>query len=127
MEHSTHSMSSLAFLLGVKADVCILVVNSIDVEEYIRDTIDGIRAVCKAPTLALAMGDREKHIRVAYGQSMITPQKMGRSDIERHLKRLEDTFQLPAVEILSEVGQQRVVDTVVQYFSKDQIPAVSTA
>jgi hypothetical protein len=52
---------------------------------------------------------------------------MGRSDIERHLKRLEDTFQLPAVEILSEVGQQRVVDTVVQYFSEDQIPAVSTA
>ena len=32
------------FLLGVKPDACILVVNSIDTEEYIRDTIDGIRA-----------------------------------------------------------------------------------
>lgn len=127
MEHSTHTMSSLAFLLGVKPDACILVVNSIDVDAYIRDTIDGIRAVCKAPTLILAMGDREKHIRMAYGQSMVTPQKMGRSDIEGHLKRLEDAFQLPAVEILSEVGQQRVVETMIQYFSKDHIPAVSTA
>ena len=31
-EHSTHCLSSLAFLLGVKPDACILVVNSIDAD-----------------------------------------------------------------------------------------------
>ena len=127
MAHSTHTMSSLAFLLGVKPDACILVVNSIDAEAYVRDTIDGIRAVCKAPTLLLAMGDREKHVRMAYGRSMITPQKMSQSDIAGHLKRLEDTFQLPAVEILSDEGQQRIVDIVVEYFSTDQASLASTA
>ncbi len=126
MEHSTHTMSSLAFLLGVKPDACILVVNSIDAEAYIRDTIDGIRAVCKAPTLLLAMGDREKHIRMAYGRSMITPQKMERSALENHIKKLEDTFQVPAVEILSEDGQMRAVETVIQYFSEDQQVLAST-
>ena len=124
-EHSTHAMSSLAFLLGVKPDACILVVNSIDAEAYIRDTIDGIRAVCKAPTLLLAMGDREKHIRMAYGRSMVTPQKMGRSEIDGHLKRLEDTFQLPVIEILSEVGQQRAVETVVRYFSEEPVASMA--
>ena len=124
-EHSTHCLSSLAFLLGVKPDVCILVVNSIDTEEYIRDTIDGIRAVCKAPTILLAMGDREKHIRTAYGRSMITPKKMAQSQIDRHLKKLQDTFCVPSIEILSETGQQRLVETVIQYFSKDDTSTIA--
>lgn len=119
-EHHTHCLSSLAFLLGVKPDACVLVVNSIDATAYIRDTIDGIRAFCKAPTLLLAMGNREKHIRTAYGRSLITPKKMARYEIDRHLQALEDAFQLPAIEILSERGQQRLVETVIQYFSADQ-------
>ena len=124
-EHSTHCLSSLAFLLGVKPDACILVVNSIDAEEYIRDTIDGIRAVCKAPTILLAMGDHEKHIRTAYGRSMITPKKMAQSQIDRHLKKLQDTFCMPAIEILSETGQQRLVENVIQYFSKDDTSTIA--
>ncbi|MYD61570.1 MAG: S8 family serine peptidase [Gemmatimonadetes bacterium] len=124
-EHSTHCLSSLAFLLGVKPDACILVVNSIDAEEYIRDTIDGIRAVCKAPTISLAMGDHEKHIRTAYGRSMITPKKMAQSQIDRHLKKLQDSFCVPAIEILSETGQQRLVKTVIQYFSKDDTSTIA--
>ena len=123
-EHSTHCLSSLAFLLGVKPDACILVVNSIDGEEYIRDTIDGIRAVCKAPTILLAMGDHEKHIRTAYGRSMITPKKMAQAQIDQHLKKLQDTFCVPAIEILSETGQQRLVETVIQYFSKDDTSTI---
>jgi hypothetical protein len=120
MDHKTHAMPSVAFLLGVKPDACILVVNSIDAEDYIRDTIDGIRALCKAPTLLLAMADREKHVRMVYGRGLITPQKMARSNIEGHLKRLEDTFQLPAVEILSADGQQRIMETVVRFFSSEK-------
>ncbi len=124
-DHSTHCLSSLAFLLGVKPDACILVVNSIDAEEYIRDTIDGIRAVCKAPTILLAMGDHEKHIRTAYGRSMITSKKMAQSQIDRHLKKLQDSFCVPAIEILSETGQQRLVETVIQYFSKDDTSTIA--
>ena len=70
--------------------------------------------------LGKGMGNREKHIRTAYGRSLITPKKMARYEIDRHLQALEDAFQLPAIEILSERGQQRLVDTVIQYFSADQ-------
>lgn len=117
-EHRTHSLISTAFLLGTKPDACILVVNSMDADEYIQDTIDGLRAFAKAPTLLLAMSDQEKHIRAAYGRTFVKPRPMTAEHIERTLARLEDRFSLPAVSILSEEGQQRMVDTVVNHFAE---------
>lgn len=120
IEHpSTHTMSSLAFLLGTRPDAVVLVVNSIDPEEYIEDTIACLRGLAKAPTIALAMSDKEKHIRAAYGRSWITPRQMSEEEIERNLRRLEDRFGIPAAAILSRAGEDRLVETVVAHFSKD--------
>ena len=126
-EPRTLCMSSLAFLLGAKPDACILVVNSIDADAYIRDTIDGIRAVGKAPALLLAMSDKEKHIRAAYGRSFVTSRQMAPQEIAGRLRRLEQTFGLPAVAIASEEGQQRAVETVVRYFSEEKSPCQKIA
>lgn len=117
-DHTTHSLSSIAFLLGVKPDACVLVVNSIDSDEYIMDTLDGIRAVCKAPTVALAMGDREKHVRSAYGKSLVTTIPLSQDEVNSHLKRLADAFDLPAIQILSECDQERLLDILVDFFSR---------
>jgi hypothetical protein len=116
-EQGTHSMPSIAFLMGTRPDACILVVNSIDPDGYIRDTLDAIRALGKAPTILLAMSDKEKHIRTAYGRSLVTPRQMSPEEIERRLRALEETFRLPAVEILSERGQQRMVETILRHFA----------
>ena len=118
-EHSTHSLSSIAFLLGTKPDACILVVNSIDADAHIQDTIDGIRALAKAPTLLLAMSDKEKHIRAAHGRTFIKPRPMRSEEIERKLHCLEDRFGLPSVAILSEEGQRQIVETVIDYFAEE--------
>ena len=119
-QHSTHSLPSIAFLLGTKPDVCVLVVNSIDPDEYIQDTMDAIRALGKAPTLLLAMSDKEKHIRAAYGRSWITPRQLSREEIDEKLCCLGDKFSLPAVEITSGEGQQMMMETVIQYFTAGQ-------
>ncbi|MDA0745030.1 MAG: DUF1611 domain-containing protein [bacterium] len=120
-EHATHALPSLAFALGTKPDACILVVNSIDSHSYIRDTIDGLRAIAKVPTLLLAMGDQEKHIRTAYGRTLISPRKMSPEEIGQHLQRLEDTFAIPAVEILSDEGQNKMIETIIEHFRADPL------
>ena len=116
---STHTMSSLAFLLGTRPDAVVLVVNSIDPEEYIEDTIACLRGLAKAPTIALAMSDKEKHIRAAYGRSWITPRQMSDGEIESNLRRLEDRFGIPAGGILSRAGEDRLVEAVIGHFSQD--------
>ena len=116
LEHATHSLPALAFLLGTKPDACVLVVNSIDPDDYVQDTIDAIRSVGKTPTILLAMSDKEKHIRAAYGRTLVAPRQMSREEIDRKLHDLEARFGLPAAEITSEEGQQRIVDAVIGHF-----------
>ena len=82
-EHGAHSMASVSFLLGTKPDACILVVNSIDADRYVEDSMDAIRALAKAPTLLLAMSDKKKHIMAAYGRSWVAPRQMRRGGNRR--------------------------------------------
>ncbi len=119
-EHGAPSMVSIAFLLGTKPDACILVVNSIDADRYIEDSIDALRVLAKAPTLLLAMSDKEKHIRAAYGRSWVMPRQMKPAEISGKLGYLEDRFCLPAVEIASAQGQRRMAEEVVRFFASSQ-------
>ena len=118
-EPSTHSLSSISFLLGTRPDACILVVNSIDPDEYIQDTIDVIRAVGKAPVILLAMSDKEKHVRSAYERSWVTQRQMSRAEIDARVNELQNRFDMPAIEIVSIDGQQKMTDVVIDYFAAD--------
>ena len=116
--NSRYFLPSIAFLLGTKPDACLLVVNSIDPDQYIQDTIDSIRGIGKAPTILLAIGDKEKHIRTAYGRSWVTPRQMSKEEIQGKLQYLESKFGLPAIEITSERDQVKMIETILGYFSK---------
>ena len=119
-EPGNHTLSTLAFMLGTKPDANILVVNSVDDGEYIRDTMNTLKAITKGPVLCLAMSDKEKHIRAAYGRTLISPRQMSKEEIREKLAYLEDRFEIPAVEIVSEEGQQRMVDVIIRYFADEQ-------
>ena len=123
-EPETHNLSTVAFLMGVKPDACLLVVNSIDTDDYIQDTIDGIRAMCHAPTLLLAMSDKEKHVREAYGRTSIKPRPMSKEDSRRKLRHLEQKFKLPALSIASQADVHKAVEVVIDYFAdtRDKVP-----
>ena len=120
-EHQTHTLPTLAFLTGVKPQSCLLVVNSVDADDYIQDTIDGIRALCQTPTLLLAMSDRAKHIRTAYGRTSIKPQPMAAVEVRDKLNRLEQTFGLPAVSIADEADIHRAVEVVINHFAEEEV------
>lgn len=119
-EPGNHTLTTLAFMLGTKPDANILVVNSVDDGEYIRDTMNTLKAITKGPVLCLAMSDKEKHIRAAYGRTLISPRQMSKEEIRKKLAYLEDRFEIPAVEIVSEEGQQRMVDLIISYFADEQ-------
>ena len=121
--HNSHTEPSIHFLLGTKPDACILVVNSTDSDAYIQDTMDGIRILGKAPVVLLAMSDKEKHARSVYGKTWVSSRQMSEGEIKGHLERLEASFGLPAVAIVAEEGQQRMVDTVVNHFAAENGPA----
>ena len=113
---------------SAQPDACILVVNSIDPEEYIRDTMDAIRSLVRAPTILLAMSDKEKHVRAAYGRSSVAPRQMSPAEIETKLRCLEERFGLPATGILSEDGPTTVAETVIRHFSvENSEPPCQTA
>ena len=119
---ATHTLPSIAFLLGTRPDACVLVVNSVDPVDYIRDTIDALRVFGKAPTIMLAMSDKEKHIRSAYGRTLVTPRRLSQEEIQRRLEELEETFGLPAVAAASEEGRLRMVEAVLDHFAAERPP-----
>ncbi len=120
-EQQTHTLPTLAFLMGVKPQACLLVVNSVDPDSYIQNTIDGIRALCQAPTLLLAISDQAKHIRTAYGRTSIKPQPMTAAEVRDKLNRLEQTFGLPAVSIADEADIHRAIEVVINHFAEEEV------
>jgi uncharacterized NAD-dependent epimerase/dehydratase family protein len=118
VEHSTHSVTSVPFLFGTKPDAAVLVVNSIDHDDYIQDTIDALRSIAKCKVIALAMSDKAKHIRSAYGRSMVTPQSMPESEIDQHLSRLQSRFRLPVHCIARQEDVQKLTGAILDYFSE---------
>ena len=84
--------------------------------------MDGIRILGKAPVILLAMSDKEKHARSVYGKTWVSSRQMSESEIKDHLERLEASFGLPAVAIVAEEGQQRMVDIVVNHFAVEKGP-----
>ena len=116
IDRNHHTLSAISFLFGVKPDACILVVNSVDPQQYIQDTIDAIRILAKAPTILLAMSDREKQVNSAYGRNYVWDSPLNQKEIQKKLTSLEDTTGLPAIQITSEIGQQKMVQEILRHF-----------
>ncbi|MBQ37920.1 MAG: hypothetical protein CME04_16155, partial [Gemmatimonadaceae bacterium] len=119
-DHRTMTLPTLAFLLGARPDAVILVVNDIDPEDYIEDTIAGLRAVVHAEVIALAVSDRGKQLNQRHGRSWMTQRQDAPAELQATLQRLQERFGLPVVQITSEAGIIRVSDTVVAHFSRSQ-------
>ncbi|MBD3289251.1 S8 family serine peptidase [candidate division KSB1 bacterium] len=110
-------LPAMAFLFGTQPDAYILTVNSIDPDEYIRDSIHALEALGKGKTILLTMSDKEKNIQASFGTSRVISRQLSESEIADKLNYLEQTFKIPATEVISEQGQQKMVSTIIDYFS----------
>jgi uncharacterized NAD-dependent epimerase/dehydratase family protein len=116
-DHRTLSLPTLAFLMGTKPDACVLVVNAIDGQEYVADTIAALRSVGKARVIALAVSDRTKEVQTHRGRSWTHQRPADGSELAATLGRLEEGFGLPAVQITSDEGLDRLCARVVEFFA----------
>jgi len=110
----TLALPSLSFLLGIKPDACVLVVNGVDAESYIRHTIEAIGAIGKCPVLALAVSDRRK----SAGNSQTGEDKISDTEMAHILHRLESHFAIAAVSITSQAGIRRLAESIKDQFSR---------
>ena len=113
---TNYTLPSLAFLLGTKPDAYILTVNSIDPDDYIRDTIVALEALGKGKTVLLVMSDQEKQVRTWHGASRVFLRRMPLEELRLKLERLEEKFGIPATEVISTEGQEKLFRIVVEYF-----------
>ena len=116
---TSYTLPSLAFLFGTRPDAYILTVNAIDPDEYIRDSIHALKALGKGKIILLTMSDKEKDIRSAYGIPRVVSRQMSPEKMKVKLAHLEDTFGIPATEVISEEGQEKLAGTVIDYFAEE--------
>ncbi|MBW2603512.1 MAG: S8 family serine peptidase [Deltaproteobacteria bacterium] len=113
-----YTLPTLAFLFGIRPDAYVLVVNSIDSLEYIQDTIHVLQSLGKSKVIALVFGDMKKEFRSGFGRDIMICEKLTHAEIEETVLRLENRFGVPATEIISQQGQLKLVNAVIDYFAE---------
>lgn len=116
-DHRTLTLPSLAFLMGVKPDAVVLVVNPIDPIEYIRDTIDAVRAVGKAEVVALAVSDRPKQMQERLGRSYAATAPLSRDEVGLEAGRLESAVGLRTAVIADPEDVAQLASLLIDRFS----------
>jgi hypothetical protein len=109
--------ANLLLIRAAQADSFILVVNHLDPFDLIRDTIDVLRIVGRGRTILLALSTRRRTFVQSFGRSRIVVQDVDPGEQAEHLRRLEDSFALPAVSILDSEGPQRLVEEVIRAYA----------
>jgi uncharacterized NAD-dependent epimerase/dehydratase family protein len=120
LDPRTMTLSTLAFLMGIKPDACLLVVNAIDPEDYIEDTIAGLRSVGQCDVVGLAVSDRTKEVREAHGRHWAAQRRAGAAELAETTARLEARFAVPAACIASASGIGRLWEAAVAAFTTEE-------
>jgi uncharacterized NAD-dependent epimerase/dehydratase family protein len=111
------SHMNLLFLMAVRADSYILVVNHLDTVHFIRDTLDALRIIGKGRPILLALSNRKRRIVQSFGRSLVAAEPVAPREQFEHLCRLEHQFNLPAVSILDEQRPNRLINAVMEAYT----------
>lgn len=96
---SIYSIFSMEFLFGTKPDAYILTVDGSDHLDYIKDSIDALKVLGKGETILIVLSDKT-------------------ISCSSTLASLEKRYKIPATEVISEKGQEKLIDIVIDYFAE---------
>jgi len=115
-----YTLPTLAFLFGTQPDAYILVINSIDSEDYVQDTINVLGGLGKGELIAIVFSDMKKGVRSGFNHTVMVSERLTQAEIENTVMRIEERFQVPVTEVISQKGQLKLFNAVINYFADDQ-------
>lgn len=121
-----YTLTTLAVLFGTLPDAYVLVVNSMDEEAFIQQTMDTLKALGKGKTIALVFSDKRKEEKTHLGRSFFSSIQMSAAEMAATAARLESRFQLPVTEVVTETGRQKLVTAAVDFFGTEAEASVSS-
>ena len=113
-----YTLPSLILLMGTLPDAYILVVNSIDELDYIRETMQVLRGLGKGEIILLVFSDKRKEVGYRFGKQTISNRPLSKEEIRETSTRLEEAFGIPATEVISDNGRKKMTYAVVNYFAE---------
>jgi uncharacterized NAD-dependent epimerase/dehydratase family protein len=113
---NSYTLPSIAVLFAVRADAFILCINYNDEDKFIMDNIQSLEALGKAKTILLVFSDHAKEVKTSLGNSRIIYRKLSVEEISQKITYLENKFSIPATEVISESGKNKLLTTIINYF-----------
>jgi uncharacterized NAD-dependent epimerase/dehydratase family protein len=114
-----YTLASLMLLMGTLPDAYILVVNSADEPEFIQEHLDALRILGKGETILLVFSDKKGNVSYRFGQSHVTYEAQTPEEIQETAAQLEERFGIPATEVVTAAGRQRMGSVVEDYFAAE--------
>jgi len=115
----SYTLPAISFLLATKPDAYILVVNSIDPDEYIRDTMNVLKALGKGRVIAITFADKVKDIVRAYFHDSKWARQLSEDEIETIAASLQEKFGLPAICPVTPDGSRKLLEVVLEHFAEE--------
>ena len=115
---SVYTLPSLITLMGTVPDAYILLVNSVDEFDFIQENIDALKAIGKGETILLVFSDKKKALKTTLRHVSVVHEPLTKKEIQNFISELETHFGIPATEIVSNEGQKKMVDAVIDYFAE---------
>lgn len=113
---SGYTLPSLILLMGTQPDAYILVVNSIDEMNFIRETMQVLEGVGKGKVVLLVFSNQKKEVRFRFGKPTVSHRPHSKDEIQEVSRKLEDTFGIPATDVISDIGRSKMAEAVVGHF-----------
>ena len=101
--------------MGVLPDAAILCINTIDPEDFVRQSIQCIESIGKTKVIALAFSDKRKMLTKVMGQEVVSNIPMNEEEIKVTSEKLEKMYGLPCMDVVGNAGKKRLAEMVEKY------------
>jgi hypothetical protein len=109
---------NISFLMGLKADICLLTVNSIDPVKFVRDNIEAIRMFGKCRTIGLVIGPLSKYQSKKSNKIINTVKTITIEEAEESKKRFSSELNLPCFSLISEKDHELIYKCILHFLNQ---------